>query len=159
MSSEILTPEDRISIPGLWDFEYTYFAGDTASRFFHRLRDDGAIFGRKCPSCKRVLVPARSYCDACYVETEDWVEVGPEGVLDIFSIVATQFPGLPPPPFIMAYVTLDGADTALLNHVTGTDLSDIDAAAYSLMKRPRVRAKFKDDREARITDFHFEIIE
>ena len=45
------------------------------------------------------------------------------------------------------------------DHVTGIDLSDIDAAAYSLMKRPRVRAKFKDDREARITDFHFEIID
>ena len=159
MSSETLTPEERITIPGLWDFEYNYFAGDTASRFFNELRNHGKIFGTKCPSCKRVLVPARSYCDACYVATEDWVEVGPEGVLDIFSIVGTQFPGLPAPPFIMGYITLDGADTALLNHVSGVALSDIDAAAYRLMERPRVRAAFKEQREGRITDFHFEIIE
>lgn len=158
VSSETLAPEDRITIPGLWDFEYSYFAGDTASRFFNILRNNGAIMGTKCPSCTRVLVPARSYCDACFVATDEWVKVGPEGTLDIFSIVGTQFPGLPQPPFIMGYITLDGADTALLNHVTGIDLSDIDKAAYRLMERPRVRAQFKEQREGRITDFHFEII-
>ena len=158
MSSETLAPAERITIPGVWDFEYNYFAGDTASRFFNLLRNDGKIFGTKCPSCARVLVPARSYCDACFVATDEWVEVGPEGVLDIFSIVGTQFPGLPPPPFVMGYITLDGADTALLNHVTGIDLSNIDKAAFRLMERPRVRAKFKEEREGRITDFHFEII-
>lgn len=157
VSRETLAPEDRIVIPGLWDFAYQYFAGDTASRFFNALRDDGVVLGTECPQCKRVLVPARTYCDACYVDTDRWLEVGPEGVLDIFSIVGTQFPGLPPPPFVMGYITLDGADTALLNHVSGVDLSDIDAAAYILMKRPRVRTIFKERREGRITDFGFEI--
>ncbi len=158
LSGETLAPEDRVVIPGVWDFEYQYFAGDTASRFFNALRDEGVILGTECPRCKRVLVPARSYCDACYVATERWVDVGPEGTLDIFSIVATQFPGLPAPPFVMGYITLDGAGTALLNHVSGVDLSDIDAAANLLMRRPRVRATFKDRREGRITDFHFETL-
>lgn len=158
MSSEALTADRRITIPGKWDFEYQYFAGDTASRFFHALQDEGRIYGTHCPKCDHVLVPARSYCDACYVATDRWVEVGPEGVLEIFSIVGTQFPGLPPPPFVMGYVTLDGAGTAMLNRVTGIDLSDMDAAAASLMKRPRVRVRFADVREGRITDFHFEII-
>lgn len=158
LDGETLAPEDRIVIPGIWDFEYRYFAGDTASRFFNALRDEGVILGTECPKCKRVLVPARSYCDACYVATERWVDVGPEGTLDIFTIVATQFPGLPAPPFVMGYITLDGAGTALLNHVSGVDLSDIDAAAEVLMRRPRVRATFKDRREGRITDFHFETL-
>ncbi|MGV3770352.1 MAG: Zn-ribbon domain-containing OB-fold protein [Sphingobium phenoxybenzoativorans] len=159
MESKTLAPEDRIRIPGLWDFEYSYFAGDTASRFFSILREEGRICGTRCPKCARVLVPARSYCDACFVATTDWQEVEPEGVLDIFSIVGAQFPGLPPPPFVMGYITLDGADTALLNHVVGVDLSDIDEAAKSLMKRPRVRAHFKERREGRITDFHFQLID
>lgn len=152
-----MDPTELITIPGLWDFQYNYFAGETASRFFNALKEEGRIYGTRCPKCERVLVPARSYCDACFVETSGWIEVGPEGTLDIFTIVGTQFPGLPKPPFVMGYVTLDGANTAVLNHVSGVDLSDIDAAATQLMKRPRVRVAFAPEREGRITDFHFEV--
>ena len=59
---------------------------------------------------------------------------------------------------MFGYVTLDGADTAIVNFITGVDLSDLDAAARFLMTRPRVTAIFKDVREGRITDFHFEIV-
>lgn len=148
---------ELITIPGIWDFEYRYFAGETASRFFNALKSEGRIFATLCPKCARKLVPARSFCDACFVEATGWVDAGLAGTLDIFTIVATQFPGLPPPPFVIAYVTLDGADTAILNHVTGVDLSDIEAAAQFLMTRPRVQARFSDVREGRITDFHFEL--
>jgi hypothetical protein len=85
------------------------------------------------------------------------VDVGLVGTLEIFTIVATQFPGLPAPPFVIGYVSLDGASTALLNHVEGVDLADIDAAARYLMTKPRVRAHFAEAREGRITDFHFEL--
>jgi uncharacterized OB-fold protein len=104
-----------------------------------------------------VLVPARSFDDATYVKTTEWVETGPGGVLDVFTIVGTKFPGLPDPPFVIGYVTLDGADTAILNHVAGVDLTDINRAAEILLKRPRVRAVFSGKREGRITDFHFEL--
>ena len=150
-------PTDLVTIPGRWDFEYRYFAGETASRFFNALRDERRILGTRCPACRRVLVPARSFCDACYVATTEWVELPPDGTLDIFTIVGAKFPGLPDPPFVMGYVTLDGAGTAILNHVTGIDLSDIDAAAARLMARPRVRARFAAERTGRITDFHFEL--
>lgn len=154
MNGQAMDIVEPVTIEGRWDFEYRYFAGETASRFFHELAN-GRIYGRRCPSCGKVLVPARSFCDACYVETGEWVEVGPEGRLDIFTIVATKFPGLPDPPFVIGYVTLDGADTAILNHVGGLDLSDIDAAVARLMPRPRVVTRFADVREGRITDFHF----
>ena len=149
--------KDLITIPGTWNFEYRYFAGETASRFFNALRHEARIYGTSCPKCGRVLVPARSFCDACFVATTGWVETGPTGVLEIFTIVGTQFPGLPEPPFVIGYVTLDRASTAVLNYVRGVDLSDINAAAAILMKRPRVQARFAHTREGRITDFHFEI--
>lgn len=154
-----MTKTDLITIPGHWDFDYTYFAGETASGFFNAVRDEKRIHGVRCPKCERVLVPARSFCDLCYVETTGWIPVGPGGALEIFTIVAAKFPGLPDPPFVMGYVTLDGADTAILNLVRGVDLADVDAAARRLMARPRVEARFSDDREGRITDFHFELAE
>jgi uncharacterized protein len=151
-----MTDNQLVTIPGLWDFQYQYFAGATASRFFKALLHEGRIYGTRCPGCKRVLVPARSFCDACFVDTEGWIETGPSGLLEVFTIVGTQFPGLPPPPFVIGYVTLDGADTAILNRLEGIDLSDIDKAAGKLMeRRMRVTAQFSQKREGRITDFVF----
>jgi uncharacterized OB-fold protein len=147
-----------ITIPGRWEFEYEYFAGETASRFFRELRERREIVGRRCPSCERTLVPARSFCDACFVETTDWVDVGPGGRLDMFTILTADFPGLPDPPLAIGYVTLDGADTAILNFVTGIDLSDVDAAAAELMRQPAVEVIFGDDPQGRITDFHFALV-
>jgi len=148
---------ELITVPAQWDFEYRYFAGQTASRFFIELRDNQRIMGTRSPKSGRVLVPARSFSDAEYAATTDWVETGPGGVLEVFTIVATKFPGLPDPPFILGYVTLDGAGTAILNYVSGLDLTDLNVAAEILMKQPRVKAIFKDKREGRITDFHFEL--
>jgi uncharacterized OB-fold protein len=146
---------DLITIPGNWNFDYTYFAGEAASRFFAALKNSQQIMGATCPSCKRVLVPARSFCDACFKRTTDWVPVGPEGTLETFTIITAAFPGLPAPPIVMAYVTMDGADTALVNLVHGLDLTDIDAAAAQLQKQPRIRASFIPEPEGRITDFSF----
>jgi uncharacterized OB-fold protein len=153
-----VSQSDLITIPGRWNFEYTYFAGEAASRFFRELVDNRRIMGTKCPACKRVLVPARAFCDACMERTTDWVEVGPEGTLETFTIITTAFPGLPKPPIVMAYVTLDGADTALINLVHGEDLTDIGAAAKRLNSLPRVAVKFIDDPKGRITDFSFELL-
>lgn len=149
---------DLVTIEGKWNFNYTYFAGESASRFFHELRENQRIMGTRCTKCKRLLVPARAYCDVCMMPTDEWEEVGPEGTLETFTIITTAFPGLPAPPIVMAYVTLDGADTALINLVHGLDLSDIEVAAQNLNTLPRVKVAFVDEPKGRITDFSFKLI-
>ncbi len=149
---------DLITIDGKWDFNFKYYAGESASRFFHELRENRRIMGTRCSKCRRLLVPARSFCDACMERTQEWAEVGPEGTLETFTIITTSFPGLPPPPIVMAYVTLDGADTALINIVEGLDVTDVGEAAKKLNTLPRVRTKFIDQPKGRITDFSFELI-
>lgn len=148
---------DLITIPGQWHFDYTYFAGRAASRFFVELRDNRRVMGVRCPSCERVLVPARAFCDACFERTTDWVEVGPGGTIETFTIITAAFPGLPPPPVVMAYVTPDGADTALVNLVTGLDVDDVEAAAAMLQTQPRVTIDIADEPVGRITDLTFRI--
>jgi uncharacterized OB-fold protein len=154
----INSESDLISIEGTWNFKYTYFAGEHASRFFRELRENKRIMGTRCSKCERLLVPARSYCDACMVRTDEWEAVGPEGTLETFTIITAAFPGLPKPPILMAYVTLDGADTALINLVHGTDLTDFDVAAKKLNQLPRVKVEFVNDPKGRITDFSFRLI-
>ena len=153
-----MSASDLITIQGRWGFDYTYFAGEAATRFFRELMAHRHILGTRCPACRRLLVPARSFCDACMERTTDWERVGPEGTLETFTIITTAFPGLPEPPIVMAYVTLDGADTALINVVRGEDLSDIEAAAQRLNAQPRVAVRFVDEPKGRITDFWFELL-
>lgn len=143
-----------VTIDGHWDFDYTYFAGAAASRFFAELRN-GRIMGSFCPQCERVLVPARKFCDACFVDTTEWREVGLEGNLETFTILTSSIPGSPEAPFVVGYVTLDGASTALLNFVEGVDLTDLDQAGAALLPRPRVRVVFSATPQGRITDFRF----
>lgn len=151
------TSEPLVTIAGRWDFAYTYFAGKAASRFFNELRVNRRIMGTLCPHCGRVLVPARSFCDACYVPTTEWRRVENTGRVEAFTILTTTFPGMPEPPAAIGYVMLEGADTAILNFISGIDLSDFDAAGAILLSSPRVRVEFKDICEGRITDFHFVI--
>lgn len=150
-----VTDIEPVEIPGQWSFAYTYFAGNAASRFFAELRENRRVMGTRCPKCRRVLVPARSFCDACFSRTTEWVPVAREGTLETFTIITAAFPGLPEPPVVLAYVTLDGADTALVNVVTGVDCSNIDEAAARLFEQPRVALSFIDEPKGRMTDFSF----
>ena len=151
--SDIGTAE-RILIPGSWRLDYSHAAGRAASWFLVALRDEGRILASPCPRCGRVRVPPRSFCEDCFVRTsDDWVEVGPGGVVEAYTVTRAEFPGYPPPPHALAYVRLDGAGTAMANFVEGLDL---EGDRPPLAIGDRVRAVFAPDRQGRIRDFHFE---
>jgi uncharacterized OB-fold protein len=112
---------DPVVVPGTISIPFSYSAGRAASRFFVELRDHRRIMGTRCPACRRVLVPARSFCAACSVGTDEWLEVGPEGTLITWTSVHLPLPHLPvPPPSILGLIRLDGADTDFL-HLIGGD--------------------------------------
>ena len=78
-----------ISVP------YSWWAGDTASRFFIALRDEKKIMGKKCPRCSRTYVPPRKVCPLCFTENAEWVEVADEGMLQSYTICRRQLASLP----------------------------------------------------------------
>lgn len=152
---------ENITIDGRWDIKYDYAAGETASHFLATSRDEGQLLGKRCPECERVLAPPRGFCERCFVDTEDWVEIGPEGRIESFTVVPRDLGAGPDAPFALAYVQLDGAHTAMVNLVEGVDASDPAAAAEDLAVGTRVKAVFDPpaEREGRITDFHYELVE
>jgi uncharacterized protein len=139
-----------------WDLSYRHALGDTTSVFLGALTE-GRILGRRCPACERVLVPARSFCDRDHADTADWVEVANDGVIEMFTIVYEPFRNLPAPPYALAYVTLDGADTALVGYVRGVDLSDKDAAVAALGIGTRVEVRFAEKPTGTAADYWFEL--
>lgn len=144
------------TVPGEWHIRYQYTAGPVIGRFLQALRDEERILGRRCPRCHRVYLPPRAFCEACFVDTAEWVEVGPEGRIETFTVCFARFEGLPDPPYAIAFVRLNGADTCLVNFLRGVDVSDPARVAERIRIGDRVRAVFKKEREGRITDFYFE---
>ncbi len=147
--------EDVIEIEQHWDIHYRHAAGQTGSEFFRALRDK-RLLGRRCPACRRVLLPPRSFCDRCFVATGEWVPIEPEGVLEAFTVVAQKFTGLPDPPYVIAYARLRNADTAMLNYLRGMDLSDIGSVVKRLAIGMPIRVVFQDRPKGRMTDFWYE---
>lgn len=140
-----------------WDLSYRHALGTTVGGFLAGLRDK-KLYGRRCPTCTRVLFPARSFCDRCHVETEEWVEVGHQGVLEMFTIVYEPFPGMRvKPPYVLAYATLEGADTAVVGYLNGLDLSDVSVASKQLTTGTPIEVRFADEPQGQVTDFWFEV--
>ncbi|MEB3773530.1 MAG: Zn-ribbon domain-containing OB-fold protein [Desulfurococcales archaeon] len=77
-----LKSKEMYSLPGLVEYKpylrYMFSAGQAQSKFLEGLKQ-GRILGKRCPSCGRVYVPPRSYCEYCMRPTSDWVEVSGEG--------------------------------------------------------------------------------
>ncbi len=149
---------ESITVPVDWSLHYDHSTGPVVARFLRGL-EDGRIEGVRCPECGLVYLPPRAYCERDFVRMTEWVEVGIEGVLEGFTIVTQKFGPLPDPPYTIAFVRLDGADTALVNFLR-MPLDDVEEAASRLeIGATRVRVRFRDSREARITDFHYELAE
>jgi len=105
-----------------------------------------------------VLAPPRDFCERCFVDKTDRVEISPGGRVESFTIVPQDLGAGPDVPFALTYIQLDGAHTAMVNEVERIDLSDVEAAAEELAVRTRLEAVFEPESESegRITDFHYE---
>jgi uncharacterized protein len=141
----------------LWNITYDHALGETASWFFVQIRDNAKIYGRREAKSGKVLVPPRAFSDQTLEPTKDWVEVGPGGRIESFTIVYDAWRGLPDPPYAFGYVTLDGADTAIGGFFKGIDLAKPQEAAKKMKIGTRVKTKFAEKRVGDVLDFWFEL--
>jgi uncharacterized OB-fold protein len=142
------------SIPGEWHVRYNYSVGKVAGHFFEQLKR-GKIFASYCSESNMAYLPPRAYCERSFSPCDGWKEAGHEGVIEAATIVTAAFENLPPPPYAIAYVRLDGVSTAMINFVRDIDLTDVAKAAEKLKPGTRAKVRFSEERVGRITDFHY----
>jgi uncharacterized OB-fold protein len=107
------TTEDIGEIITPVSLDYQYAASPEESAFFRGLAE-GRIVGQRCPTCKKVYVPPRPACPVDGVPTAEEIELGQTGTVTTFCIVNVPFLGQKiTPPYVSAYILLDGADIAL----------------------------------------------
>lgn len=137
---------------------YDYAVGEVAGVFFDGLRDR-KILASHCSASRMSYLPPRAYCERSFEPCDGWVEAGGEGVIEASTVVVRGFEGKRPPPVAIAFVRLDGVDSAIANYVDGVDCSDPRAAMAAIAPGTRVRVRFADEPQGRITDFSFEVLE
>lgn len=115
---------------------YTHTLGKY-SRFFIEL-ENRRLLGTRCARCTRVYAPPRPLCPHCLQPTA-WIELAGTGIVKTFSILHFS-PGSNAdvaalkPPYVFAYILLDGAST-LFPHL-------LRCAPEQVQLGMRVRAEF-----------------
>jgi len=130
------------------DFPYTRTLGPVFSEFLTGMRD-GKLVGIKGRDGKVICPPTEWDPETGDALGNDFVEVGPGGVVTTWAWVTEPTPKHPlDKPFAFALIQLDGADTGLMHAV---DAGSIDKMSTGM----RVTARWKDDRIGHITDVTF----
>jgi uncharacterized OB-fold protein len=127
------------------------------SDFFRALRDEGKVFGHRCPQCKHLIIPPfMKRCPAC-----NFIEMSKEYVKDLGVMAATpvitvfapsRFKGQVPFGTGRVFLeTLEGkvSDTAMLIRVR-TTRGTIRPGIYG--KGTPVKIVFRDERKGEIED-------
>jgi uncharacterized OB-fold protein len=145
----MVTSEELLKVPYQIEVHFEMAYG-RISKFFKELKDNGRIFGTKCPLCGITYCPPSSDCPKCWVPT-DWIELGQLGTLIAYTII-----GIPAlwleveAPYPMGLIKLDGADTGLLHFLGEVGLDKIKVGM-------RVEAVWKkrEERGGYITDIAY----
>ncbi len=133
--TELLTWKDVMEVSS-----YVYTVGVDGENFVKGLKQ-GKVLGRKCPKCGRVYVPPRKYCEKCFVENGDYVEVA-NPYLDSFTVVYYDSEGRKlDKPVTLGLVRFEGTVGGLLAYVEGEPRlgGRVEIIAYDMPLRVRVK--------------------
>ncbi len=88
--------------------------------------ESGRLLAQRCPECRKVYIPPRGACPVDGIPTEEEVELPDRGIVTTFCIVNVPFYGQRiKPPYVAAYVLLDGADIPFLHLILDCPADDV----------------------------------
>jgi uncharacterized OB-fold protein len=107
------------------DLNYTHTASFEETYYLRGLME-GKIIGGRTDANGKVYVPPRGANPTDGVPTKEQVEVSDKGTITTFCIVNVPFMGQQiKPPYVAAYVLLDGADIPFLHLLLDVDASEV----------------------------------
>jgi uncharacterized OB-fold protein len=143
---KLTDPTDVLLWEGQIPIRHRYTPGVAGEAFFNALKDRGEFLGSHCGSCGITYCPARLFCERCFSELGADTKVGPEGVLESFTVGTVGVEGEPlEEPVIVGLVRLDGADTVLLHFL-------VDSEAPAIGERVEAVLETKGKRTGSILD-------
>jgi uncharacterized OB-fold protein len=116
-------PVTMVVIPSSIEIQHTASHPESA---YLRALQEGKLLGARTGKSGKLYFPAREADPATGKELDEFVELPDKGTVTTFAIINIQFPGQRiKPPYVAAYVLLDGADIPFLHLVTEIDASEV----------------------------------
>ena len=116
-------PVTMLVIPTSIEIQHTASLPESA---FLRALEEGKLLGARTGKGGKVYFPAREADPATGQQLDEYVELPDKGTVTTFAIINIPFAGQRiKPPYVAAYVLLDGADIPFLHLVTEIDAADV----------------------------------
>ena len=116
-------PVTMITVPTSISIEHS---ASRPESIYLRALQQGTLLGARTGDHGKVYFPPREADPATGKELDQFVELPDTGTVTTFAIINIPFPGQRiKPPYVAAYILLDGADIPFLHLVTGIEASDV----------------------------------
>ena len=123
---------------GNMEADYIYTSGVAGERFFVVLRDEGRLVASRCRTCGLAYLPPRLFCEDCFEELSEFVDVPREG--RVYAVTVAHFDRTGarlPRPEAWAFVTFKRIRGGLVHRL----LVPPDRARVGLAVRPKLKSK------------------
>ncbi|RLG52551.1 MAG: nucleic acid-binding protein [Thermoproteota archaeon] len=102
---------------GDMETDYIYTLGRAGEKFFRGLKE-GKIVATRCRKCNLTYLPPRIYCEHCFSELDEWVELLDEGYIEAFTVLTVDADGNKlDPPEVIAFIAFDGVTGGLIHRI------------------------------------------
>lgn len=121
-------PDDREPVtiqvsPSSIEIQHTASLPESA---FLRALEDGKLLGARTGATGKVYFPPKEADPATGLELDNFVELPDKGTVTTFAIINIPFAGQKiKPPYVAAYVLLDGADIPFLHLIQEIEVADV----------------------------------
>jgi len=122
-ASDDRDPVTILVVPTTIEIQHTASLPESA---FLRALEEGKLLGARTGKDGKVYFPAREADPATGQQLDEFIELPDKGTVTTFAIINIPFAGQRiKPPYVAAYVLLDGADIPFLHLVTEIDAADV----------------------------------
>ena len=116
-------PVSMLVVPTSISIAHTASAPES---IYLRALQQGTLLGARSGDAGKVYFPPREADPATGKELDQFVELPDTGTVTTFAIINIPFAGQKiKPPYVAAYILLEGADIPFLHLVTGIDAADV----------------------------------
>ena len=103
---------------GHMEADYIYTSGVAGERFFVALRDEGRLLASRCNTCHLDYLPARMFCEDCFAELTEFVDVPKDGRVEAVTVAHVDRTGAQlSRPQVWAFVSFRGIRGGLVHRL------------------------------------------
>jgi len=144
-----------LTLPWNPKLQYAWDTGHAVGSYLDGLKE-GKLIGKKCTGCNRIMIPPRMFCELCFKDTADWVELKDTGTVNTFSLCYVNWDASRLPqgakPHLPAVVEIDGASEGMgILHVLG----EVDPKEVKIGMKVKAVWKPANERTGAITDIKY----